>query len=545
MDSLYEDVVGDVRPALLLLLGAVGVLLLIACGNVANMLLARTVERRREIAVRASLGAARGRLIRQMLAESLLVSLLGGGLGLLLATGGTRTLVAFSPQVLPRAFAIHVDPWVLGFTFALAVLTGIVFGLAPVFTVARQDLQKTLKDAGRGGTGRQGLRGVLVSAEVALALVLLVGAGLLIGSFARLESVSPGFRTENALAFDLRLPRARYADDPHRAAFYQTLRERLLALPGVQSAAAVTNLPLSDNDESYTFALENEVPEPGKEPSTMYYNVTPGYYQMMGIPVLSGRDFSDADAQDAPRVCIINDVFARQFFPGRDPVGRRLLLGAGKGHVYRVIVGVVSSVKHYWLGEKPSPQAYEPLAQMTNSGMTFVVRGSLDATRLTSAVRGAVQAVDPQLPMANVQTLDRLVAESVALPRLRTTLLGLFAAFAVALAVLGLYGVLSYTVTQRTREIGVRMVLGAQRGAVYRLVVGQGMLLVGAGVMVGLISAFALSRLLTRFLFGVTATDPITFLAVSVVLVSVAACACFIPARRASRVDPLESLRYE
>jgi putative ABC transport system permease protein len=544
-DSLYEQVVGDVRPALLLLLAAVGALLLIACSNVANMLLARTVERRREIAVRASLGAGKWRLVRQVLAESLLLSLAGGALGLLLAFAGTRALLALAPQVLPRAYAIHLDPWVLSFTFGIAVLTGIVFGLAPVFTVIRQDLQETLREGGRGGVARQGLRGALVSAEVALALVLLVGAGLLLGSFARLETVAPGFHTEHALAFDLRLPRARYPDPAHQTAFYQTLMERLRALPGVESAAAVTTLPLSGRDESYTFEVENKPNEPGEEPSAMYYDVTPGYFRAMGIPVLSGRDFSAADAPETPRVCIINDVFAREYLPGLDPVGRHVFLGAGPGHVYREIVGVVGSVKHYWLGEKPSPQAYEPLAQMPNSGVTAVVRTSPEPASLTSAVRGSVQALDPELPIANVTTFDHLLAESVSLPRFRTLLLALFAAIAVALAIVGLYGVLSYTVTQRTREIGIRMVLGAQRRGVYRLVVGQGMVLVGVGVMAGLGSAFGLTRLLKRFLFGVEATDPVTFLAVSVLLVAVAACACFLPARRASRVDPLESIRYE
>jgi len=545
VDSLYENLVSNVRPALLLLLGAVGALLLIACGNVANMLLARTVERRREIAVRASLGAGKWRLVRQMLAESLLISLAGGTLGLLIAAVGTRTLVALVPDLLPRTYAIHVDPWVLGFTFCVAVLTGIAFGLAPVWTVARQDLQETLKEGGRGSAGRQGLRGALVAAEVALALVLLVGAGLLLGSFARLDAVSPGFRTERALAFDVRMPRARYPDPHHQTAFYESLIEHLLALPGVQSAAAVTALPLSENDESYTFEPEGSPATPGKEPSAMYYDVTPGYFQAMGIPVLSGRDFSRADALGTPRVCIINDVLARDYFPGQDPVGRRLFIGAGPGHAFREIVGVVGSVKHYWLGEKPYPQAYEPLAQMPNSGATIVVRGSLDPATLTSAVRGAVQSVDAQLPIAHVITFDQLVAESVALPRFRTVLLLLFAAFAVILAVVGLYGVMSYTVTQRTREIGIRMVLGAQRAGVYRLVVGQGMMLVGAGLVVGLVAALGLARLVQRFLFGVTATDPVTFLAVSVLLVAVAACACYLPAHRASRVDPLVSLRYE
>ena len=544
-DLLYENVVGDVRPALLLLLAAVGALLLIACGNVANMLLARTLERRREIAVRASLGAGRWRLIRQVLAESLLLSLAGGALGLLLAAAGTRTLLSMAPQVLPRADAIHLDPWVLGFTFAVAVLTGIVFGLAPMVTVARQDLQQTLKEGGRTSSASQRLRGALVSAEVALALVLLVGAGLLIGSFARLEAVAPGFRTERALAFDVSLPRTRYADAPRKAAFYESLIERLLTLPGVQSAAAVTTLPLSDNDESYTFEVENKPNEPGKEPSAMYYDVTPGYFQTMGIPLLAGRDFSRTDALDTPRVCIINDVLAREYFPGLDPVGRHLFLGAGQGRIFREIVGVVGSVKHYWLGEKPQPQAYEPLAQVPDSGATIVVRSTLDPGSLTAAVRGRVQAVDAQLPIAHVITFDQLVAESVSQPRFRTLLLGLFAAFAVALAVAGLYGVMSYTVTQRTREIGIRMVLGAQRKSVYQLVVGQGMILVGMGVVVGLGSALGLTRLLKRFLFGVEATDLLTFIAVSALLVVVAACACFFPARRASRVDPLESLRYE
>jgi putative ABC transport system permease protein len=544
-DTLYENVVGDVRPALLLLLAAVGTLLLIACGNVANMLLARTVERRREIAVRASLGAGKLRLIRQMLAESVLLSLAGGALGLLLAGGGTRALLALAPEVLPRAYAIHLDPWVLGFTFAVAILTGLVFGLAPVFTVLRQDLQETLREGGRGFAGRQGLRSVLVATEVALALVLLVGAGLLLGSFARLETVAPGFHAEHALAFDVRMPRARYPDATHQAAFYESMTERLRALPGVESAAAVTTLPLSGDDESYTFEVENKPNEPGKEPSAMYYVVTPGYFQAMGIPVLSGRDFSRTDALETPRVCIINDVLAKQFFPGQDPVGRRLFLGAGQGHIYREIVGVVGSVKHYWLGEKPAPQAYEPLSQYPNSGATFVVRGALDPAGLTSAVRGAVQSVDAELPIAHVTTLDQLLAESVSLPRFRTVLLGLFAAFAVALAVVGLYGVMSYTVTQRTREIGIRMVLGAQRASVYRLVVGRGMLIVVAGIVAGLASALGLTQLLSRFLFGVTANDAFTYIAVSALLAAVAACACFIPARRASRVDPLESLRYE
>ncbi|HUI39267.1 MAG TPA: ABC transporter permease [Candidatus Nitrosotalea sp.] len=543
--SLYESVVGDVRPALLLLLAAVAVLLLIACGNVANMLLARTVDRRREIAVRASLGAGKGRLIRQLLAESLMVSMVGGALGLLFAASGTRAILALVPDDLPRAYSVHVDPWVLGFTFGIAVLTGIGFGLAPVWSIARQDLQEILREGGRTSGGGHRLRGALVAAEVSLALVLLIGAGLLLGSFQRLEAVAPGFRVEHALTFDVNLPRARYGDAARRAAFYHGLRERLLALPGVEAAAAVTPLPLGGDDMSFTFAVENSPPEAGREPSAEYYQVTPGYFQTMGIPMVAGREFSDSDVIGAPRVCIINDVLARQYFAGQNPLGRRLFLGAGQGHVYREIVGVASSVKHYWLGEKPSPQAYEPIEQYTDSSASFVVRASIDPASLGSAVRGAVKAEDPGLPLGSMHTLDQVVSDSVAMPRFRTVLLLLFAGFAVALAVVGLYGVMSYTVTQRTREIGIRMVLGAQRQSVYRLVVGQGMLLVAAGLAVGLVAAFGLVRLLQRFLFGVTASDPVTFVAVSILLTAVAACACFLPAHRASRVDPLVSIRYE
>ncbi|HTQ84804.1 MAG TPA: ABC transporter permease [Candidatus Solibacter sp.] len=545
VDSLYESVVGEVRPALLLLLGAVAVLLLIACGNVANMLLARTVERRRELAVRASLGAAKGRLVRQMLAESLLLSLAGGGLGLLLAASGTRAILALLPDVLPRAYSVHVDPWVLGFTFGIAVLTGIGFGLAPVLSIARQDLQDILREGGRTVGGGYRMRGALVAVEVSLALVLLIGAGLLLGSFERLEAVAPGFRAEHALTFDVNLPRARYGDPVRQAAFYHDLRERLLALPGVEAAAAVTPLPLGGDDMGFIFEVENSPPEAGREPSAEYYQVTPGYFQTMGIPMVAGREFTDRDAIGAPRVCIINDVLARQYFAGQNPIGRRLFLGAGQGHVYREIVGVASWVKHYWLGEKPSPQAYEPIEQYTDSSASFVVRASLDPASLSSAVRGAVKSQDSELPIGPVHTMDQVVADSVAMPRFRTVLLLLFAGFAVALAVVGLYGVMSYTVTQRTREIGIRMVLGAQRRSVYRLVVGQGMLLVGAGLVAGLLAALGLARLLQRFLFGVTATDPLTFLAVSFLLAAVAACACFSPAYRASRVDPLVSIRYE
>ena len=544
---LLQYMVGDMRPALLVLLGAVALVLLIACANVANLLLARAAARQKEIAIRTAMGAGRWRIMRQLLTESVLLALIGGSLGLLLAVWGLDLLLALAPENLPRVKDVSIDARALGFTFGITLLTGVLFGFVPALQASRPNLNETLKEGGRGMTGdarRQRVRHALVAGEIAVALLLLIGAGLLLKSFWRLQEVEPGFNPKNALAVNLELPRMKYPEDQQCAAFYSQLIERVSSLPGVQAVGASSVLPFAD-DYVVGFVIQGRPPvAPGEMRSANYYAVSPDYFKAMGIPLIRGRFFTERDNQDAPRVMIINETMARRYFPDEDPIGKRILITQGP-ETFREIVGIVGDVKQYGLDTETTAQTYEPYLQQPFSFMTLVVRATTDATSLGAAVRSQVLAVDKDQPVSSIETLEKLVSDSVARQRFSMTLLGVFAGVALVLAAVGIYGVMAYAVTQRTHEIGIRMALGAQDVDVLRLVIGQGMILALIGVACGLIGAFALTRLMSSLLFGVRATDPFVFAGVALLLAGVALVACYIPARRAARVDPNVALRYE
>jgi len=544
---LHEQLVGDVRPAMLVLLGAVGLVLLIACANVANLLLARAAAREKEVAIRAALGASRARLIRQHLTESLVLAMIGGAVGLLLAFWIVDLLVSFAPKGTPRLDEIAIDPIVLAFTCGVALLTGLVFGLAPALLSSRTNFNSALKEGGRDTSASSRgarVRSALVVSEVALALMLLVGAALLIKSFVNLQRVNPGFNPKDVVRVDVGLPRTRYPERNQSATFYKQLLDRIAALPGIQSAGAVSNLPLSGGGTDSDFGIEGRAPaEPGQNPVAWYSSVTPGYFRAMGIRLLRGRVFTEADNADAPKTVLISETMARRYFPDEDPVSKRLVFGGGSDP--REIVGVISDVKFFGLNLDARPSMYFPHAQTPARGMSLVVRTQGDPLTLAAAIRGQVSALDRDLAVSNVMTMEQLVGVSLAEPRFTLLLLGAFAAVAMLLSAIGVYGVVSYSVTQRSHEIGVRMALGAQMSDVLKLVVGQEMTLVLGGVGLGLIAAFALSRVMESLLFGVSATDVTTFAFTSVILAGVALAACFIPARRALKVDPMVALRYE
>jgi putative ABC transport system permease protein len=542
---LREQVVGDVRLMLLVLLGAVGFVLLIACANVANLLLARASARRKEIAVRASLGASRFRLIRQMLTESLLLALLSGLGGLLLAKSGVYLLLTLNPANLPRLQEITVDARALGFLLGLALLALLLCGLAPALQASKTDMQETLKESGRGAdSGRQRTRSLLVVAEVAMSLVLLAGAGLMIRSFLRLTHVNPGFAPDHVLTMRMELSAAKYPEPLKRQAFFQQTLERIRALPGVISAGAVGELPLGGGVRSATFAIEGRPTGPNEAlPHSDIRTITPGYFQTMKIPLLKGRDFTEQDNADGRKVAMIDETLARLYWPGEDPIGKRLDLQFVDKPIWMEIVGVVGSIKHKGLDAEYKGQIFYPLAQGGNLSMHLVARTTIDPLSLVSAARGAIRAVDPDQSIYRVMTMEQVVADAVAQPRLTTLLLGAFAVLALVLAAVGIYGVLSYAVTQRTREIGIRMALGAGQRDVLNLVVRHGMLLTLLGALFGLTASIALTRLMRTLLFGVNANDPLTFIVVALLLSLVALLACWIPARRATKVDPLVALR--
>jgi putative ABC transport system permease protein len=544
-----ESMVGDVRPALFMLLGAVGCVLLIGCANVANLLLARATTRHKELAIRAALGASRWRVVRQLLTESVLLSMAGGALGLLVAMWGTDVLVAVSRDDLPRAAQIGLDGRVLAFTFLVSILTGVSFGLVPALHSSKTDLTESLKEGGRGsteGAHRNRLRAVLVVGEVAVAIVLLAGAGLLIQSLRRLQQVNPGFNPHNVLTFSIGLPEVKYKPE-QQVDFYRQLQARLNSLPGVKSSSAGTPLPMGGDRMRVTFETEGRPIRKGELPATEIRTIGLDYFKTLGIPLVKGRDFTERDDKKAPAVIIVNEAFARQFFPGEDPIGKFITPGISADDdesPRREIVGVVGNVKHRSLSVEVDPEAYEPHAQLTFD-MSVLVKTETDPLGIVSAVQSEIRAMDKDLPAYNIKTLDQYLAASVAQPRFNTLLLTLFAGMALLLTAVGLYGVMSYSVNQRTHEIGIRMALGADRSDVLRLVVGQGMTLTAIGVGVGLTGAYFLTRLLESFLFGVSSTDPATFTAIALLLVAVALAACFVPARRATRVDPMVALRYE
>ncbi|MCA1619681.1 MAG: ABC transporter permease [Acidobacteria bacterium] len=549
--SLHEDLVGPVRPALLILLGAVGLVLLIACANVANLLLARAASRSREMAVRTALGASRGRVVRQLLTESMLLSLAGGGAGLLLAVWGVEAIVKLSPATLPRLAETSIDGRVFLFALGISALTGIVFGLVPALQASKTDLASSLKEGGRGGsagTRSAALRAVLVVSEVALSLVLLVGAGLLVKSFRQLLTTDPGYSPARVLAVTVALNTQRFADDASRATYFREAVARISQLPGVEAAGLTRLLPLGRSDIWNDFEIAGRPPfAPGERNGARSYTASPEYFRVLGIPLRKGRAFQASDVKNSPPVILINEALARQHFPAQEPLGRHLVFNSLDGKsVEREIVGVVGNVRFEAFNADEVPEFYVPFEQAPSAVSEVVVRArGEDAAGLSASVRAALKGVDPNLLIWETRTMDELVGRWTAPRRFNVALLGLFAALALLLAAVGVYGVMSYTVTQRTHEIGIRMALGARARDVLAMVVRQGMVLTLAGLGLGLVGALALTRLMSGLLYGVSPTDPLVFAAVSLLLAAVALVSCLIPALRATKVDPMVALRYE
>jgi putative ABC transport system permease protein len=558
--SMYEDVVGDIRPILLVLLGAVGFVLLIACANVANLLLARAAARQKEIAIRTALGASRLRIIRQLLTESILLSITGGALGLLLALWGTDALVAAIPDTIPRAENISLDSGVFGFTLAVSLLTGIVFGLMPALQASKPDLNESLKEGGRGSTsGRHRVRSLLVVCEVALALVLLIGAGLMIRSIMRLRDVQPGLDPHNVLTMQIPLSSSMASEPAKIRTFHRQLLERVHAVSGVQSAAINSNMPLTGEDSEAPFWVgAGPRPAPENIMFALMYPTSPGYIKAMGIPLLKGRFLAEQDTEKTQTVIVIDESMARGLFSSEEPIGKLITI-PGIGGIPDIsceIVGVVGHVKHFGLDmdvkSKIQYQFYLPFVQVPDlflpslsQNVTLLARTQADPISMTAAIKKEVLAVDKDQPINNVRTMEQILSTSISQQRFSMLLLGIFATVALILAAVGIYGVMSYSVAQRKHEIGIRMALGASRSDVLRLVVGQGMALTAAGVGAGLLGAFFLTRLMESLLFAVSATDPLTFIAIALLLAAVALVACAVPARRATKVDPMVALRYE
>jgi putative ABC transport system permease protein len=563
---LIENYISDIRDPLWVLLGAVGLVLLIACANVANLLLARATSRQKEIAVRVALGASRWRVIRQLLTESVLLSVVGGGIGLLLAQWGVSLILAISPNDIPRSREVNLDVRVLAFTIGVSVLTGLIFGIVPALQASRFDVHETLKEAGRGNTGRHHwVRNSLVIVEMATTLVLLVGAGLLIRSFYQLRQVNPGFSYDNLLSFSVSLPEKKYPNEQKEIAFYQQVLDNLHALPGVKDVGLSSGLPLGNNGWQTSFRIDGQPePAPGQTPLMEACLASPDYFKAMSIPLREGRYFTEQDnrshlteektrGRTANQISfmglnkvIIDEEFARRYWPGESAIGKRLRFGREDWEPVAEVVGVVGRVKMESLdSDSNRVQGYFPFLQIPSGGMTVVLKSSTDPSQIVAAARQQILAVDPDQPIYEIRTMDQIRSESVASQRLNLTLLSIFAGVALILALVGIYGVMSYAVTQRTHEIGIRIALGAQSSNVMQMVIGNGMLMAGTGVGIGLVGAFLLTRWMSSMLFGVGAKDPLTFIAVPMILLGVALLACFVPARRATKVDPMIALRYE
>jgi len=552
LKPLQKQFAGTAQPVLLLLLGAVGFVMLIVCANVANLMLARTAARKKELALRLALGASRARILKQILTESVILAFFGGVLGVLLAMFGTSWLVSLAPSDIPRIEQVRLDPPVLAFALGLSLLTSILFGLIPAWSAAKTDLQTDLKNGGRGSFGltSRRLHHALVVTDVALAMVLLAGAGLMIRSITRLLDVPSGMSPENVLTMKVSLFGPEYLGSDSSALILSNFRqalERVTSLPGVNSAGAVSQLPLGGDFDMYGVRIKDKpVANPEDAPSAFRYGVTPGYIETMKIPVRRGRSITAQDQEKSQPIVLINELFAARIWPGEDPLGKMVQVGSPE-KPWRTVVGVVGDVRHEGLDGPPKFQLYLPEAQWSDpdGSMVLVVRTNSNPTAITGAVREAIWSVSRNVLITDIAPMDKVIGASVQQRRFPTVVLGLFAVTALLLAALGLYGVMAYAVTQRTPELGVRIALGARTGEVLRLVISQGLYLVGVGLAVGLLGALALRSLIKGLLFNVQASDPLTLVLVAVVLVVVAFLACYIPARRATKIDPLVALRYE
>lgn len=544
--SLQEQMVGSIKLALLVLFGAVGFVLLIACANVANLLLARAATRQKEIAIRVALGASRGRLIRQLLTESFLLALAGGLLGMLLAVWGVSILVSISPQNIPLSSQFGLDGQVVGFTLIVSFLTAIIFGLVPALQASKVDLSTTIKEGGRSSSGSGlRLRNILVVAEIGLAVVLLVGAGLMVKSFVRLENVNPGFDAKGVLTLQYTLPASRYPDDPEVIAFNNQLMDRLKALPGVQTVSGTTALPLGKASNYTSFEIDGQAPlPPGEVHLAEHIGIFPDYFKTMRVTMLKGRDFTAQDTKQSSPVVIINEAMAQHFWPNEEALGKYIKIDYDQG-VAREIVGVVSNVKNYGLDAAPKPEMYVSQIQFPFAGTFLVVRSNSDPKSLSAPITQAVISIDKDEPIYNIKTMEEVLDNSLARQRFNMLLMTCFAVVAAILAAVGLYGVMAYSVSQRTHELGIRMALGAQRSNILKLVVVHGLKLAAIGVAIGLFGAFALTRVIESLLFGISTTDPTTFGAIALLLLLVSLLSSFIPARRATKVDPMTALRYE
>ena len=549
--SMHEHLIGENNKLLWLLLGAVTFVLLIACANVANLMLASGASRQKEMAIRTALGASRWRVMRQLFTESTILALFGGAAGLLIAYWGLTGITKLLPGDFPRLNEIQLDLRVLAFTFAASVLTGILFGLAPALQISRPDVQDSIRESGRGLSAslrKSRFRQALIIGEVALSVVLLAGAGLLFRSFLHLQSVDTGFVSQQVLTARLTVAGGTYTEHPHFVKFYNQVLEKVSALPGVLDAGLINTLPL-DKGPTSAFRVEGRpVTTPDKWPGANYRVVTPNYFRAMSIPILQGRGYTDRDNDDAPLVIMINQEIANSVFPGENPVGKRITFGNtnrdGQPRWFEII-GVVANVRSVELREEPESELYFSAYQDMWPRMSLVVRSSVEPGSLGASVRNVVNEVDKTIPVSQVQTMEHVVSKSITQPRFNLFLLGLFGTVALLLSAAGIYGVTAYTVSQRTHELGIRLALGAQVGDVLKMILGQGMAVIGVGLVLGLVAAFGLMRLLRSLLFGVGENDPVTFVAITLVLLVVALLACYIPARRATKVDPLEALRAE
>ena len=547
---LHENTVGDVRPALLMLMGAVGFVLLIACANIANLLLARGATRTREIAVRAALGAGRGRIVSQLLTESACLALLGGTFGLLLAKWGVDALVALGPAALPRMHEVRIDGPILLFTLVASLVTALLFGLPPALRASSVQLSEMMKEGARSMSGaRSGsrMRRALVVSEIALALMLLIGAGLLLASYRQLSNVTMGFDPRNVLTARVSLTISKFPQPPMARAFYRELLEQTRALPGVRSAAYTTSLPLNASVEGSTIAIEGRAPTPDLDNKEVRRSVvSPSYFATLGIPLLAGRVFTEQESGDTVTVAMVNETMKTLHFLGEDPVGRRMQWGCvGPGCPWMTVIGVVHDTKQDGLDEYVRPEIYVSYLQQPRLGLNLVVRTERDALSIVPSLRGVLKSADPEIPLAGIATMEQLTARSVATRRFNTLLLGIFSSLALVLALVGIYGVMSYSVSQRRQEVGIRMALGAPANEVLRLILREAMVLAGIGIAIGLVLSLFMTRLLGSLLFQVSATDAVTFTATAALLAAVAFAASYIPARRAARVQPSVALRTE